>query len=63
MNIGEEVDPYMDPLLDKEVHRVGNVVQVVMGDKEALEYNDSFRLYLTTKYSNPHYSPEVCALL
>src|SRR5690606_24837176 len=27
--------------------------------EEEIEYNDNFRLYLTTKLSNPHYPPEV----
>lgn len=31
-----------------------------IGDKE-VEYNTSFRFYITTKLSNPHYSPETSA--
>jgi len=31
-----------------------------LGDKE-VEYNYSFRFYITTKLSNPHYSPEVAS--
>lgn len=31
-----------------------------IGDKE-VEYNPNFRFYLTTKLSNPHYSPETSA--
>lgn len=29
-----------------------------LGDKE-IEYNKDFRFYITTKLSNPHYSPEI----
>ena len=29
-----------------------------LGDKE-VEYNYDFRFYITTKLSNPHYSPEI----
>jgi len=25
-----------------------------------LQYNDEFMFYMTTKLSNPHYSPEIC---
>lgn len=30
-----------------------------LGDSN-VDYNPSFRLYLTTKLANPHYMPEVC---
>lgn len=29
-----------------------------LGDKE-VEYNPDFRFYITTKLSNPHYTPEI----
>ncbi|KAH3750466.1 hypothetical protein DPMN_185044 [Dreissena polymorpha] len=29
-----------------------------IGDKE-IEYNPEFRFYITTKLSNPHYTPEI----
>lgn len=29
-----------------------------MGDKE-LDWNDNFRLYMTTKLGNPHFAPEI----
>jgi hypothetical protein len=31
---------------------------IKLGDKE-IDYNPDFRLYITTKLSNPHYTPEV----
>lgn len=31
-----------------------------LGDRE-VEYNPSFRFYITTKLGNPHYPPEVAA--
>lgn len=31
---------------------------VKLGDKE-VEWDDNFRLYMTSKQSNPHYGPEV----
>ena len=33
-----------------------------IGDKE-VEYNPNFRFYITTKLSNPHYSPETSAMI
>lgn len=38
----------------------GGRVLMRIGDKE-VEYNPNFRFYLTTKLSNPHYSPETSA--
>lgn len=40
---------------------VGCTAQVIkLGDKE-VEWDPNFRLYLTSKLSNPHYGPEVCS--
>ena len=30
-----------------------------LGEK-LLEYNKDFRFYMSTKLSNPHYTPEIC---
>lgn len=39
---------------------INNFLQVRLGDKE-IDYNDDFRLYITTKLPNPSYPPEVYA--
>ncbi len=36
----------------------GNRLIIKLGDKE-VEYNPDFRFYITTKLSNPHYTPEI----
>ena len=36
----------------------GGAPIIKLGDKE-VEYNFDFRFYITTKLSNPHYSPEI----
>jgi len=40
------------------VLKVGNREIIKVGDKE-LDYNHDFKLYITTKLGNPHYTPEV----
>jgi len=44
--------------LNKALIQVGRNFAVKIGDKE-VEYNPKFKLYITTRMSNPHYTPEV----
>lgn len=37
---------------------LGNALYIKIGEKE-VEYNPDFRFYITTKLSNPHYTPEI----
>uniref|UniRef100_A0A452UE75 Dynein axonemal heavy chain 17 n=1 Tax=Ursus maritimus TaxID=29073 RepID=A0A452UE75_URSMA len=57
-NIGETVDPVLDPLLGRNTIKKGKFIKV--GDKE-VEYHPQFRLILHTKSFNPHYKPEMQA--
>ncbi|XP_045381658.1 dynein axonemal heavy chain 17 isoform X1 [Lemur catta] len=57
-NIGETVDPVLDPLLGRNTIKKGKFIKI--GDKE-VEYHHNFRLILHTKYFNPHYKPEMQA--
>ena len=55
----ETIDPLLEPLLSKAFTKAGNVNMIRLGDA-TIEYNEDFRLYLTSKLPNPHYAPEVC---
>lgn len=57
-NIGEELDPALDPILSKNIYRAGGKWYITLGEK-SIEYGLKFRLYITTKLRNPHYLPEV----
>jgi dynein heavy chain len=57
-NIDEYIDPVIAPILDKDIKTVGARTFIKLGDKE-VDWDTSFRMYFTTKLSNPHYSPEV----
>ncbi|KUF90356.1 Dynein heavy chain 7 [Phytophthora nicotianae] len=57
-NVGEELDPSLEPLLLKQTFKQGGVTCIRLGDS-TVEYAESFRFYITTKYRNPHYLPEV----
>eukprot|EP01138_Halocafeteria_seosinensis_P001392 gb/GECG01001428.1/.p1 GENE.gb/GECG01001428.1/~~gb/GECG01001428.1/.p1 ORF type:complete len:4689 (+),score=693.48 gb/GECG01001428.1/:1-14067(+) len=57
-DVEEELDPSLEPVLAKAIVTRGARKTIKVGDKE-LDYSDDFRFYLTTKLSNPHYTPEV----
>ena len=56
-NIGEELDPALEPILLQQKVRSGSGFTLRMGEK-IIPYNESFRFFLTTTLPNPHYSPE-----
>ena len=57
-NIGEELDPTLEPLLLKQIFKQGGCDCIRLGDS-TVEYSEEFRFYMTTKLRNPHYVPEV----
>ncbi|TRY86535.1 hypothetical protein DNTS_031645, partial [Danionella cerebrum] len=57
-NVQEELDPSLAPILNKSLTSVGGRFFLKLGDKE-VEYSPEFRFYMTTKLSNPHYTPEI----
>lgn len=57
-NIGEEIEPLLEPVLLKQTFKQGGAMCIKLGDS-IIEYNDSFRFYITTKMRNPHYLPEI----
>ncbi len=58
-NIGESLDATLEPILLRRTFKQGAQLMMRIGDNN-VPYNDSFRFFLTTKLSNPHYAPEVC---
>eukprot|EP00118_Oscarella_pearsei_P019988 m.215265 g.215265 ORF g.215265 m.215265 type:complete len:3605 (+) comp39831_c0_seq13:113-10927(+) len=57
-NVGEELDPLLEPLLLKQTYKQGGVEYIRLGES-VIEFSRDFRFYITTRLRNPHYLPEV----
>jgi dynein heavy chain len=53
-NVGEDLDPSLEPILLKQVDKSG---YLRLGDK-SIVYDKDFKFFMTTTIPNPHYSPE-----
>jgi len=58
-DIGEQLDPSLEPVLLKAFFENQGRLQIKLGDQD-VDYDKNFLFYLTTKLPNPHYFPEVC---
>ncbi|XP_054262356.1 dynein axonemal heavy chain 1-like [Macrosteles quadrilineatus] len=57
-NIGTDLDPALDPILTRATFVQNGQTVVKLGDV-VIPFSAHFRLYLTTRLANPHYTPEV----
>ena len=51
-NVYEEMDPAIEPLLQKQIVVKGNSWTIKIGDA-IIEYDKSFKFYLTSKLTSP----------
>ncbi|CAG9862849.1 unnamed protein product [Phyllotreta striolata] len=58
-NIGETIDPSLEPVVGKAIVKSGGDLLIKIEDK-LLSYNEQFKFFITTKLTNPHYPPEIC---
>ncbi|CAJ1051390.1 LOW QUALITY PROTEIN: dynein heavy chain 1%2C axonemal [Xyrichtys novacula] len=57
-NVGEELDPSLEPVLLQQTFKQQGTTKLRLGDSD-ITYHEDFKMYITTKLPNPHYSPEV----
>jgi dynein heavy chain len=58
-DIGENLEPALEPVLQRATFKEGNRTLITLGDTN-VDYDENFKLYMTTKLPNPHYLPEIC---
>ena len=58
-DLTEQMEPALEPVLQKAIFKNGARTLIRLGDSD-VDYDASFKLYMTTKMPNPHYLPEVC---
>ncbi|CAB3241783.1 unnamed protein product [Arctia plantaginis] len=56
-NIGQELDPALDPVLKRQYFRQAGQLVLKFGDS-LIPFVAGFRLFMTTKLPNPKYTPE-----
>ena len=59
-NIEEELDPVLDPVLERRLIKKGKMYIMPLADKE-VDFTETFRLFITTRLPNPHFTPELSA--
>lgn len=56
-NVGEALDPALEPILLMQLVKAGSGFVLKVGDKP-VPYNPTFRFFMTSTLPNPHYPPE-----
>lgn len=56
----ENLDPVLNPVLNKEIHKTGGRVLIKLGDQE-IDFSPSFNIFLFTRDPTSHFTPDLCS--
>ncbi|EPY36413.1 hypothetical protein STCU_00598 [Strigomonas culicis] len=59
----DRIEPFMYPILRKELHNEGTKRVIQIGDRRTVDYADGFQLYLVTRSSDLRVSPDILSFL
>merc|ERR1711966_319072 len=59
-NVENELDPLLDPVLDKAIIKKGKNMYINVSDQN-MDFDPKFILYMTSRLPNPHFSPVLSA--
>jgi dynein heavy chain len=57
-DVGESLEPLLEPLFLKQFTLINRRKLVRLGDSD-VEYDPAFKLFLSTKFSNPNFLPDI----
>ena len=58
-DMNEEIDPSLMPIINREFVKQGTTMLFKLGGDRLVSLHPDFRLFMTTKMSNPNWTPEV----
>jgi dynein heavy chain 1, cytosolic len=56
----EKIDPIMNSLLNKEIHKTGGRNLIRIGDQE-IDFSSSFNMFMVTRDNSCHFTPDLCS--
>ena len=56
--MADDINPYGTHVSSQQTFKQAGTTVIKLGDS-VIPYHDDFKLYITTKLPNPHYTPEI----
>lgn len=57
--MGEQIEPAFEPILLNQIFKSPHGREQINFGDQIIDYDNRFKLYMTTKMPNPHYLPEM----